>query len=246
MIGIAFATFGLVAGGIIGGPLAERLIKKHGLSSGEGGDRPMMGEAVATGKGAVPVTMERTLTTILILAICVSFGDVVNRFFTESGLKLPGFLTAMLVGIVITNLADVVRYEIRQYDFDKVGEVALQLFLSMSLMSMDLNALSGAMGAVLIALFIQVLVITLFTTHIVFRLMGKTYDAAVISAGFSGLGLGATPVAIANMNAVTSKYGPSFKAFLVVPLVGAFFIDLVNAMVIKFFIGLPIMQAPLP
>jgi len=94
----------------------------------------------------------------------------------------------------------------------------------------------------LLVLFVQVVVITLFSIVIVFRLMGKTYDAAVICAGFTGLGLGATPVAIANMNAITAKYGASFKAFLVVPLVGAFFIDLINAIIIKFFIGLPIMQ----
>lgn len=248
LIGIAFATFGLVAGGIVGGPLVERLIKKHRLRPGEmHEDHSMMGEEAAPGEALTPVTMDRIMTTILILAICVSLGEAVNSFFTESGIKLPGFLTAMLVGIGITNLADVVDYEVQQRDFDRVGEVCLQLFLSMSLMSMDLNALSQSMGAVLLALFIQVIVITLFASLIVFRVMGRTYDAAVISAGFTGLGLGATPVAIANMNAVTSKYGPSFLAFLIVPLVGAFFIDLANAMIIKFFINLPIMQSvPLP
>ncbi len=140
-----------------------------------------------------------------------------------------------------------VKGEIRQPDFDKVGEVTLQLFLAMSLMSMDLNSLGEAMGVVFFILLLQVLVVTLFSVFIIFRIMGKTYDAAVICAGFTGLGLGATPVAIANMNAITGKYGPSFKAFLVVPLVGAFFIDLLNAIIIKFFIGLPIMQStPLP
>ena len=247
LIGIAFATFGLVAGGIIGGPVAERLIKKNGLApaaDGEG-DQGMMTKKDAPEAPLEPVTMKRIMTTVFILAVCISLGDVVNRLFFGAGVKLPGFLTSMIVGIAITNLADVFKKEIRQPDFDRVGEVALQLFLAMSLMSMDLNALSGSMGMVLLVLFVQVLVITLFATQIVFRVMGKTYDAAVISAGFTGLGLGATPVAIANMNAITSKYGPSFKAFLVVPLVGAFFIDLVNAMVIKFFIGLPMMQAPL-
>ena len=148
----------------------------------------------------------------------------------------------MMIGITITNLATISGKEIRQHDFDRVGEVALQLFLSMSLMSMDLNALTQIMGIVFIVLIVQMVVITLFAAFIVFRLMGKDYDAVVICAGFTGLGLGATPVAIANMNAITSKYGPSLKAFLVVPLVGAFFIDLVNALVIKFFVGLPIIQ----
>jgi len=243
VIGIAFATFGLVAGGIIGGPVAERLIKKNNLAPDSDSDKGMMTKKDAPKTALEPVTMKRIMTTIFILAICISVGDVVNRLFFGAGVKLPGFLTSMIVGIAITNLADVFKKEIRQPDFDKVGEVALQLFLAMSLMSMDLNALNGAMGAVMLVLFVQVLVVTLFAVLLVFRVMGKTYDAAVICAGFTGLGLGATPVAIANMNAITSKYGPSFKAFLVVPLVGAFFIDLVNAMVIKFFIGLPIMQA---
>ena len=243
VIGIAFATFGLVAGGIIGGPVAERLIKKNNLAPDSDSDKGMMTKKDAPKTALEPVTMKRIMTTIFILAICISVGDVVNRLFFGAGVKLPGFLTSMIVGIAITNIADVFKKEIRQPDFDKVGEVALQLFLAMSLMSMDLNALNGAMGAVMLVLFVQVLVVTLFAVLLVFRVMGKTYDAAVICAGFTGLGLGATPVAIANMNAITSKYGPSFKAFLVVPLVGAFFIDLVNAMVIKFFIGLPIMQA---
>ena len=95
---------------------------------------------------------------------------------------------------------------------------------------------------VFFVLIVQVLVITCFAALVIFRIMGKDYDAAVICAGFTGLGLGATPVAIANMNAITRKHGPSFKAFLVVPLVGAFFVDIINAIIIKFFLGLPMMQ----
>ncbi|MEM9018089.1 MAG: sodium/glutamate symporter, partial [Verrucomicrobiota bacterium] len=142
LIGIAFATFGLVAGGIIGGPIGERLIRKHNLSVSPEGDQPMMSGKEET-PDCEPVTMKRTLNTIAILALCISAGDVVNGFFENQGLKLPGFLTSMMIGIAITNLADVFGKEIRQRDFDKVGEVALQLFLAMSLMSMDLNALAG-------------------------------------------------------------------------------------------------------
>lgn len=248
LIGIAFATFGLVAGGLLGGPIGEFLIKRYKLApGGAAGDQPLMDEKGASEVVLEPVTMRRTLTTIFILAVCISAGNAVNDLFFEAGVKLPGFLTAMMVGIVITNLADAIKKEVRQRDFDKVGEVALQLFLAMSLMSMDLNALADAMGAVLIVLFIQVIVITFFAVFIIFRIMGKTYDAAVICSGFTGLGLGATPVAIANMSAITAKYGASFKAFLVVPLVGAFFIDILNAVIIKLFIGLPIMDGtPLP
>ena len=107
---------------------------------------------------------------------------------------------------------------------------------------MDLNALAEGLNIVFLVLIIQVLVVTFFAVFIIFRVIGKNYDAAVICSGFVGLGLGATPVAIANMNAITRKHGPSFKAFLVVPLVGAFFVDLLNAVIIKSFLGLPFMQ----
>jgi ESS family glutamate:Na+ symporter len=242
LVGIAFATFGLVAGGVIGGPVGERLIKKHGLSANDSaGDNPMMSEKNEP-TPLEPVTMQRVLNTIFILAICISLGDLVNRFFAAEGVKLPGFLTSMMIGIAITNFADVFKKEVRQHDYDKVGEIALQLFLAMSLMSMDLNALAEGLNVLFLVLFVQVLAITFFAALVIFRIMGKTYDAAVICAGFTGLGLGATPVAIANMNAITRKHGPSFKAFLVVPLVGAFFVDILNAIIIKFFLGLPGMQ----
>lgn len=243
-LGIAFATFGLIAGGIIGGPLAERLIKKHKIPVGDrAGEGHMMTSRQDPEVSLEPITTSRILQGVFVLAVCVSLGDAVNQWFFSAGVMLPGFLTAMMIGIAITNLADVFDWPIRQRDFDRTGEICLQLFLAMSLMSIDLLSLQGALGIVFAVLLVQILVISLFASLIVFRVMGRTYDAAVISSGFVGLGLGATPVAIANMSAVTSKYGSSFKAFLVVPLVGAFFIDLMNALVIKFFLGLPFMQA---
>ena len=244
LTGIAFATFGLIAGGIVGGPVAELLIKKHDLSPNEG--------EVATSDSEEPedeanYSLQRALRIMLVIAVCLSVGEVVNRWLFSNDIKLPGFLTAMLVGIAITNFADKVQRPLLVSDYDRVGEIALQLFLAMSLMSMDLSSLAGAFSTIFVVLCVQILVITLFAVFIIFRVMGSDYDAAVIVGGFCGLGMGATPVAIANMNAVTAKHGPSFKAFLIVPLVGAFFIDLLNAMVIKFFIGLPLLQqAPIP
>jgi len=167
----------------------------------------------------------------------VALGDSVNRLLFEKGVLLPGFLTAMFVGIVITNLSDILGFEIHPITIEKFGEVALNVFLAMSLMSMQLWSLAAAFGPILLVLMAQMLVITLVVVFVVFRVMGRDYDASVISAGFVGLGLGATPVAIANMDAVTTRFGPSPKAFLVVPLVGAFFVDILNALVIKFFVG---------
>ncbi|WP_206028742.1 sodium/glutamate symporter [Thalassoroseus pseudoceratinae] len=242
--GIAFATFGLITGGIVGGPVAEWLIKRNNLvPDASQGPAPTSDESVADDSYSLALA----LRVMLVIAICLSLGEVINRWLFHNDIKLPGFLTAMLVGIVITNLADRSGRPLPGGAFDKVGEIALQLFLAMSLMSMDLSSLAESFGLITIVLMLQTVVITLFAVLVVFRVMGRDYDAAVIVGGFCGLGMGATPVAIANMNAVTRKYGSSFKAFLVIPLVGAFFVDLINALVIKFFIGLPIIQhAPLP
>ena len=233
-VGIAFAAFGLVAGGLLGGPVARWLVQRHDLTPD--GDAATMATGAAKDDGRAG-DLFNILTAILMLAICIAVGDSVNRFLFAEGVLLPGFLTAMFVGIVIANLSDAVEFEIHPRTIDKFGEVALNVFLAMSLMSLQLWTLATAFAPILMGLLAQMLVITVVAVFIVFRVMGRDYDAGVISAGFVGLGLGATPVAIANMHAVTSRFGPSPKAFLVVPLVGAFFIDILNALVIKFFVG---------
>ena len=129
---------------------------------------------------------------------------------------MPGFLPAMVVGVIISNASD--------------------------LLGREHHKPTNAATAILIAVVLQALLITLVMIFFVFRLTGRNYDSAVMAAGFAGLGLGATPVAIANMNALTGRYGPSPKACLVIPLIGAFFVDIMNALVIKFFLALPIMQ----
>ena len=238
-IGIAFATFGLIAGGVIGGPIAEYLIRKHKIQANTS-------DASNKDDGqnllVKPTHISGILATLLILALCMEVGDLVNRMLFSKGVTLPGFLTAMMIGIIVTNSADLFKLQLNTPVIDRAAEISLQIFLSMSLMSMQLWVLSQAVGPILLILMAQVLVMTIFTVYIVFRVMGKSYDASVIASGFAGLGLGATPVGIANMNAITTKYGPSPKAFLVIPLVGAFFIDIVNALVIKFFANLPIIS----
>ncbi|MDH3664454.1 MAG: sodium/glutamate symporter [Alphaproteobacteria bacterium] len=234
-LGIAFATFGLIAGGLLGGPIGGRLIKRHDLRGPAAGETPDAADQVEGSDHAG--ALFSILTAILVLAVCVELGSLVNRLLFAKGVLLPGFLTSMFVGIVITNLADVFKLKINLATVDKFGEISLSIFLSMSLMSMHLWTLAGGALPIMVALMAQVLVITFFAVFIVFRVMGRDYDAAVITSGFVGLGLGATPVAIANMDAVTTRFGPSTKAFLVVPLVGAFFIDILNAATIKFFIG---------
>jgi ESS family glutamate:Na+ symporter len=235
-VGLAFATFGLVSGGVLGGPIARYLMNKHNLhGANDAGVEHSLAEPVSN----IPADpIYSVLRTLMLLAICVSLGDLVNRFLFAKGMLLPGFLTAMAVAIVITNTADFFNRPLSKNIVDGFGDVSLNIFLSMSMMSIQLWVLSGGVKMIVVILAVQVLLMTLFATLVVFRVMGRDYDAVVIAAGFTGLGLGATPVAIANMDAVTSRFGPSAKAFLIVPLVGAFFIDILNATVIKFFINI--------
>ncbi len=233
-VGTAFATFGLIAGGLIGGPIARRLISKNQLRGRED-DTQASAEDGKDGT-AEAGTLFTSLGAVLVLAVCVELGGLVNRFLFSEGVLLPGFLASMFVGIVITNLADVLKLKMNATTIDKVGEVSLNVFLSMSLMSIQLWTLAQAIGPITIVLLVQVVVMTLFAVFVVFRFMGRDYDAAVMASGFAGLGLGATPVAIANMDAITRRFGHSAKAFLVIPLVGAFFIDILNAVTIKMFI----------
>lgn len=238
-IGLAFATFGLVAGGLVGGPIARRLIEhRPGIIPASVDQAGMVEDATKVDTTDDGNWLFLVLASVLILTLCVSLGDIVNRSLSEKGMRLPGFLTSMFVGIVIVNTADIFKRPLNLAIVDKFGELALNIFLAMSMMAIQLWTLAAVAQTISVVLVLQVLLMTLFAIYVVFRVMGSDYDAVVIASGFAGMGLGATPVAIANMNAVTTRYGPSTKAFLVVPLVGAFFIDILNAGTINFFIRL--------
>ena len=236
-IGLAFATFGLVAGGLVGGPIARKLIEHRQVTM----PTPQAEESIADTVSEMVVSKDadwlfNVLVSILVLSLCVSLGDIVNRNLSDLGMRLPGFLTSMFVGIVIVNTTDLFKKPLKTEFVEKFSALSLNIFLAMSMMGIQLWTLAAAAEAIFIVLVLQVLLMTLFAVYVVFRVMGRDYDAVVIASGFAGMGLGATPVAIANMNAITSQYGPSTKAFLIVPLVGAFFIDILNAGTIKFFI----------
>ncbi|WP_049721422.1 sodium/glutamate symporter [Gilvimarinus polysaccharolyticus] len=238
-IGITFATFGLVAGGIIGAPIAKWLIEKNQLSPNLiEATEPHDIETATVDVEQDPWDLSAILTVIVLLALCVQLGELANQLLFKRNILLPGFLTAMFAGIVLTNAADRLKLPVSHSAIAKFGEVSLSLFLGISLMSLQLWSLASNFTPIIIALLLQTLTMTLFAIYIVFKVMGRDYDAAVISAGFAGLGLGATPVAIANMDSTTGRYGPSPKAFLIVPLVGAFFIDILNASTIKLCLSL--------
>ncbi len=234
-IGIACATFGLVLGGLIGGPIAKFLITRYDLT-------PSHEDALAVGvphdQAGTKIDYQHMLNNILIVSVSIGIGLSLNVLVEKWGLRLPDFVTCLFAGILVTNLGPLilrnVEWPARSKSLALISDLSLGLFLAMSLMSLQLWTLAGLGSSILLLLVAQVIVITLFVVFVVFRLMGRDYDAAVISAGYAGLALGATPTAIANMTAVTEKFGASAKAFVIVPLVGAFFIDIANALIIQF------------
>ena len=238
-IGIACATFGLVLGGLIGGPIAKFLINRNNL-------QPTSREDLSVGikheEKEVVINYFNVLNALLVIGMAVGLGITLNSLITSLGTKLPMFVTCLFAGIILTNTVPYVFKKITwptgTPSLALISELSLGLFLAMSLMSLQLWTLVDLAGPILILLVCQVLVITLFVIFVVYNLMGRDYDAAVMSAGYAGLALGATPTAIANMEAVTQKYGASPKAFIVVPLIGAFFIDIANAIIIRFLLGI--------
>ncbi|GAB5475657.1 MAG: sodium/glutamate symporter [Maribacter sp.] len=239
-MGIACATIGLVLGGFIGGPIAKFLIKKYNLKPTE--EKPVS-VGIRHGKGDhVEMNYNSVLQMIYFIFSTAGLGIGINEVLVWLGLALPPFVTALFAGILITNLIPVFSKNFhwepeKSKALAMASDLSLGLFLAMSLMSLQLWTLADLAGPLLLIVVAQLIVISLFVVVIVFRVMGKDYDAAVMSAGYAGLALGATPTAIANMTAVTKKFGGSPKAFIVVPLVGAFFIDLSNALIIKFLLG---------
>ena len=234
-IGIACATFGLVLGGLIGGPIAQFLIQRHKLET-TSTEHITVGTPLDKEKEIIDVDM--MLNVILIISIAIGIGINLNRLLVYLGVQLPTFVSCLFAGILLTNSLPLMfkkmHWPTGTSSLALVSDLSLSLFLAMSLMSLQLWTLIDLAGPILLLLLAQVVLITLFAVVVVFRLLGHNYDAAVISAGYAGLAMGATPTAIANMTAVTKKYGASPKAFIVVPLVGAFFIDIANAFIIQF------------
>lgn len=229
-IGIAAATFGLVAGGLIGGPIVKYLINKYNLKSTEVEEEEMFSaEALEP-----PIGTDNFLIQTLLITACIAGGTLVGDLFSDlTGFVMPGYVGAMFVAVIVRNVVDRFNEDaIHMRSINLIGDVSLGIFLSMALMSIKLWEVAGLALPLLVIVFVQVLFVVLFAIFVLFRILGKDYDAAVMIAGFAGHGLGATPNAMANMAAVTGRYGPSRKAFLIVPIVGAFLIDVVSMPII--------------
>ncbi|WP_302805698.1 sodium/glutamate symporter [Cloacibacillus porcorum] len=240
-LAMAAATFGLVMGSILGGPVARRLIERNRLSKSHLNPDEMTYETVDETLDPAsdgPVSASVLMTTLMQITIAMSVGAFIYEELVKVGIQLPTYLCALFVGIFIRNFSDMSGlYKVHLRLADTIGAVALSLFLALSLMSLKLWQLADLAGPMALILFGETLLMGFYAYFVTFNVMRRDYTAAVISGGHCGFGLGATPNAIANMDAITSNYGPAPRAFFVVSIVGAFFIDIVNAIVIQSFVA---------
>lgn len=241
-IGIASATLGLIVASLVGGPIAKFLLSRYQLSNHSTED-PMVGISYKEADNAKQgINHMHFMGAIFVLHVAIIIGYIVNEQITAAGFKLPLFVTCLLTAIVMSNSIPYIfpktPWPARTQALAIVSDFSLGLFLAMSLMSMQLWSIAGLAGPLLFILLLQTLCAVAFIIFVLFPLMGKDYQAAVLSAGFGGFALGATPTAIANMTAVTKAHGPAPTAFIILPLVAAFFVDVANAFVIRYALAL--------
>ncbi|QKE62236.1 sodium/glutamate symporter [Aquipseudomonas campi] len=230
------ATLGLVLGGICGGPLAQWLIKRHQLAGADG----QAASPVRNADGdAAAVTTTSLLPVLSAVLLAVLVGQWLAELVSDAPVTLPSFLWCLLLGVLIRNGGHLVGLRLNDAAIDLLSSLTLALFLAMTMMALNLASVASLAGPLLLILLGQLVVVVLYGGLLVFRAVGRDYESAVMSAAFCGFAMGATATAIANMQAIVQKYGPAPQAFLVVPLVGAFLIDLVNALVLTGFLSLP-------
>jgi ESS family glutamate:Na+ symporter len=237
--GIAVATLGLIVASVLGGPISKYLIEKRGARPGPAEVAP--GE-VAVQADSAPIDKMGIMRAMLVVNVAVILGYVAHDWITSvSAIKLPLFVPCLIMGIVLSNTIPLLfprmPWPAGTASLDLLSGYSLSIFLAMSLMSMQLWTLASVAGPLLIVVAVQAVVAAAYILLVVFPALGKDYQAAVLSGGFTGLSLGATPTAIANMTATTKHYGPSPNAFIILPLVSAFFVDLVNVVAITLFLS---------
>ena len=244
-LALTAATAGIVCGGLVGGPVGTRLIRSFGLRSpGSASPRAaqeMRAELEETTE-TLTVEVDREDTSLMrnlaVLALAMSLGSLVSSYIQSLGVTMPGYIGAMLVASVLRNLDDGTKWlGIDQRAMEFMGNLALNIFLVVALMSLKLWELAGLALPLLVILVVQVILVMLFALTVSFRVMGKDYESAVMASGFIGFVLGTTANAVANMRALVARFGAAPRAFLIVPLVGAFFIDFTNAIIITFFVN---------
>lgn len=255
-IAFAAATFGLVSGSLLGGPMGELLVRRNHLFSiadeerldpensqdevqkleqAAHGERKAIDEEKRTGQS---INNYRFMNALAHLLLAMGLGTVVSQFFSSIGLIFPGYIGSMLVAAIIRNVADYTHvYKVYQRESEVLGNLGLTIFLSCALMSLKLWQLSDLAIPLMAMLASQVLFIALFVRFVLFRVMGSNYEAAVMAAGTCGFGLGATPNAIANMSVMVERFGPAPTAFFVIPIIGALIVDFVNSSIVTVLIN---------
>jgi ESS family glutamate:Na+ symporter len=228
LVGAAAATFGLIASVMVGGPVARSLIERYNLKPdpAENFDTGVENVNAATGQSLTDLDITKNVTAIL---FCMALGTMVSAQIGKLiGMDFPTYVGAMFVAVFLRNINEKIR--IYKFDYplvESIGDVMLGLYLSMAMMTLRLWELLDLAGPMLVILACQVVFLVLLSYFVVFRVLGKNYDAAVMCAGLLGHGLGATPTAIVNLTAVNDRYGMSRRAMMIVPIVGAFLVDII-------------------
>ena len=240
-LAISAATVGIVFGGLVGGPAGTRLIQRYNLRSGIAPASALRAE-LDTAPETIVVEVDREDTSLIrnlvIIAVAMGLGSIVSAYIQSLGVTLPAYIGAMIVASVLRNIDDGTSWlRIDQRAMEFMGNLALNIFLVVALMNLKLWELAGFAVPLFVILAAQVLAVVVFAVTVSFRLMGRDYDSAVMASGFIGFVLGTTANAVANMRALVMRYGAAPRAFLVVPIVGAFFIDFTNAIIITGFVN---------
>lgn len=229
-------TLGLVFGGIVGGPLAQWLIRRHRLAGGAAEVEGETGGAAAE----APVNFASLLTVLAANLVALVVGQQLAARFGEGGVvTLPTFIWCLLLGVVIRNSLPLLGVRLNDGAIDLLASLTLSLFLVMTMMALDLVQVANVAGPLLLMVVLQTVLAMLYGAWAVYRFVGRDYESAVLSASFCGFAIGSTATAMANIQAITRKHGPAPQAMVVTPLVGAFLIDLLNALALTLFLLLP-------
>jgi ESS family glutamate:Na+ symporter len=234
-VGMACATLGLIAGGLVAGPLATWLI---GRQPNRGGGTSAQGELsweqpAPHLSAAELLNSDRWLVITLVIALCLALGEVLRQWAAQEGIVMPGFLAVMAVAVVLTNGADLLRHPVDMVVAELTGTVALRLFLAISMMGLKLWELQDLLLPLLVTLVVQVAIVSLVGLLLVYPLLGRGYQGAVGCGGFIGFAMGAMPVGLGVMNRLTQNFGPAPKAILAVTLAAALFADTANALLVN-------------
>jgi len=232
-VAIAAATYGLVAGGVMGGPIARRRIMKLQLHSTAKEEHIFDQQA----EKAATIDPQRFVNAALFIAVAIGVGTLLVALFKSWKFTVPGYIGAMLIAVVIRNSFDGMKKDVPMPEIDSLGNLSLQLFLAMALMGLQLWQLAALAVPMIVILLVQTVWMGLYANFAVFNIMGRDYEAAAMTTAFCGFGMGATPNAMANMGVLADKFGPCPRAYFIVPLVGSLFIDMFNSAILTVFMN---------